>query len=417
MQRGRKVPVQVVFQDENCSSSCPSDTNIPCNNRSSAFVTAPKRALGDITNVAKSEKSNVGKKVSFKVGQQEKGDYTAVEKQAAESSKSSGSSQNKNTTQTCSQFSQFVSKLDQDFLKKSSRVAKKILEQSKDNLKVTIDSFADLALHDIDSSDRHDPQQVVAYVNRIIANHRRIERKFMPDPQYMMEQPDINERMRAILIDWLVDVHLKFKLLPETLYLTVNLIDRFLSLQHITRQKLQLVGVTAMLIASKYEEIYPPEVRDFEYITDKAYNKEEILSMEAIMLNILKFDLTIASSLNFLTRFLKAADADKQSMLFANYLLELCLSHYKMIRYEPSRMAASAVYLTGKLVGRFEWSDKTRTHSNYAATDLKTCSEEMLSILHSQNDPNLHLTAVKRKYSLQKFGEVSKISVDCLETL
>jgi len=416
MQRGRKVPVQVVFQDENCTSSYTSDSTMPNNNRTTAISTAPKRALGDITNVAKGEKSNVGKKVSFKVGQQEKGEVV-VEKQEVEPSKVSSNSQNKKHTEMSSQSVHSVSKVDQDLLKRSHRVAKKILEQSKDNLKVAIDSFAELALHDIDSSDRHDPQQVVPYVNRIIANHRRVERKFMPDPHYMMEQPDINERMRAILIDWLVDVHLKFKLLPETLYLTVNLIDRFLSLQHITRQKLQLVGVTAMLISSKYEEIYPPEVRDFEYITDKAYTKEEILSMEAIMLNVLKFDLTIASSLNFLTRFLKAADADKQSMLFANYLLELCLTHYNMIKYEPSRLAASSVYLTGRLVGGFEWSDKTRTHSNYSVADLKVCSQEMLSILRSQNDPHLNLTAVKRKYSLQKFGEVSKVSLDCSDVI
>jgi hypothetical protein len=86
--------------------------------------------------------------------------------------------------------------------------------------------------------------------------------------------------MRAILIDWLIEVHLKFKLLPETLFLTVNLIDRFLEKAVIQRTKLQLVGVTSMLIASKYEEIYAPEVRDFVYITDKAYSKEEILKME-----------------------------------------------------------------------------------------------------------------------------------------
>lgn len=86
--------------------------------------------------------------------------------------------------------------------------------------------------------------------------------------------------MRAILIDWLIEVHLKFKLLPETLFLTVNLIDRFLEKAIIQRTKLQLVGVTSMLIASKYEEIYAPEVRDFVYITDKAYSKEEILKME-----------------------------------------------------------------------------------------------------------------------------------------
>lgn len=86
-------------------------------------------------------------------------------------------------------------------------------------------------------------------------------------------QNDINEKMRAILIDWLIDVHLKFKLVPETLYLTVNLIDRYLSSNAIPRQKLQLVGVAAMLIATKYEEIYPPEVKDFEYVTDRAYNR------------------------------------------------------------------------------------------------------------------------------------------------
>lgn len=88
----------------------------------------------------------------------------------------------------------------------------------------------------------------------------------------MKYQQDINEKMRSILIDWLVEVHLKFKLLPETLFLTVNIIDRYLAKEQVVRSKLQLVGVTSMLIASKYEEIYAPEVRDFEYITDKAYD-------------------------------------------------------------------------------------------------------------------------------------------------
>jgi len=86
----------------------------------------------------------------------------------------------------------------------------------------------------------------------------------------MKNQSDINEKMRSILIDWLVEVHLKFKLFPETLFLTVNVIDKYLSLVDVHRTKLQLVGVSSMLIACKYEEIYPPEVRDFVYITDKA---------------------------------------------------------------------------------------------------------------------------------------------------
>lgn len=86
--------------------------------------------------------------------------------------------------------------------------------------------------------------------------------------------------MRAILVDWIIEVHLKFKLMPETLFITVSLIDRFLERVQIKRHNLQLVGVTAMLIASKYEEIYAPEVNDFVYITDNAYTKQQIFEME-----------------------------------------------------------------------------------------------------------------------------------------
>ena len=97
--------------------------------------------------------------------------------------------------------------------------------------------------------------------------------------------------MRAILVDWLVDVHAKFKLLTETLFLTVNIIDRYLSLKQITRARLQLVGVASLLITTKYEEIYPPNLNDFVYITDNAYTKEEILEMESDILCVLDFNL------------------------------------------------------------------------------------------------------------------------------
>ena len=169
-------------------------------------------------------------------------------------------------------------------------------------------------------------------------------------------QGDVNEKMRAILVDWLVDVHLKFKLMPETLFLTTNLIDRFLEAKQVTRKHLQLVrrgqrgrgaggeqrhpwpawaalaggtsascraalspaslresllppqvGVTAMLVASKYEEIWAPEVRDFVYISDRAYTRDQILNMEKIMLNVLRFNLTVPTPFNFLARFFKAA--------------------------------------------------------------------------------------------------------------
>lgn len=123
------------------------------------------------------------------------------------------------------------------------------------------------------------------------------------------KQTDINEKMRAILVDWLIEVHYKFKLMPETMFLTINLIDRYLERFDVLRTRLQLVGVTAMLIACKYEEIYAPEVRDFVYITDKAYTREEILQMEFSMLSTLDFNITSPSSFRFLERYAKIAQA------------------------------------------------------------------------------------------------------------
>merc|ERR1719456_682745 len=131
----------------------------------------------------------------------------------------------------------------------------------------------------------------------------REEHTFAACADYLESQPDINAKMRAILIDWLVEVHMKYKLKTETLFLAVNIIDRFLERKSMTRKKLQLVGVTGMLIAAKFEEIYPPEVRDFVYITDKAYTKEEILSMEVLMLTVLEFAVNCPTVAHFFERY------------------------------------------------------------------------------------------------------------------
>jgi len=95
--------------------------------------------------------------------------------------------------------------------------------------------------------------------------------------------------VRAILIDWILNVHLKFKLLPETLYITINLIDRFLSIQNIEKDRVQLLGISALLIASKYEEIYPPTVKDFVYISKNSFTTSQILDMETQILFLLEF--------------------------------------------------------------------------------------------------------------------------------
>ena len=129
---------------------------------------------------------------------------------------------------------------------------------------------------DIDDRDKDDPLCATAYVADMYNHFREKELTTSVRPGFMKSQSFINERMRSILVDWLVEVHLKFKLVPETLYLTINLIDRYLERKEVSRPKLQLVGVTCLLIASKYEEIYPPELRDLVYICDRAYTKNDV---------------------------------------------------------------------------------------------------------------------------------------------
>lgn len=141
-----------------------------------------------------------------------------------------------------------------------------------------------------------------------------------------LEGKEITGRMRGILVDWLSQVHVRFHLLPETLYMTVSLVDRFLQVScflfvliacsyelpfqevAIPKDKLQLLGVTAMFVASKYEEMYAPEIVDFVYITDTSVSKHDIRVMECVLLRTLKFKLGRPLPIHFLRRYSKAAN-------------------------------------------------------------------------------------------------------------
>lgn len=201
----------------------------------------------------------------------------------------------------------------------------------------------------------------------------KTESLFLPTYGYMKSQPDINDRMRGILIDWLIEVHLKFKLVPETLYLTVNLIDRYIEIEKVKRDKLQLVGVTAMLIACKYEEIYPPEVKDFVYITDNAYSNKEIMDMEYKMLKKFEFNVTVISSYRFIERFTKLSQDNESTFFLTQYMLELALIEYKMIKYRPSMLASGALYLAHKIMGKADaWPLKVEQYSGLKEKDVRT---------------------------------------------
>lgn len=223
-------------------------------------------------------------------------------------------------------------------------------------------------------------------------------------------QTDINEKMRSILIDWLVDVNVKFRLLPETLFLTINLIDRYLSKVKVSRNKLQLVGVSSLLIACKFEEIYPPSLKEYVAICDRAYTASEILDMEAHVLLSLDFELTHSSSLRFLERYSQIAEIDQKAYFFARYLLETVLLEYSLLKYKNSMLAAGAIFLVNKIFKKHGWTADLQHHTGYSEADVKPCAKDIYFTM--QNSEKLVLHAVKRKFSSQKFMEVSKYRIE-----
>lgn len=159
---------------------------------------------------------------------------------------------------------------------------------------------------DIDQMDGENPQLVAEYVKDIYKYLHQMERRFRISPTFL-DNKIVTSKMRSVLIDWLIQVHLKFHLLQETLYLCVQIIDAYLQAQDVSKMQLQLVGVTAMFLASKYEEMYVPAIDDFVYMTDNTYTKSEIRQMEISILKTLNFMFGKPLPLHFLRRFSKAA--------------------------------------------------------------------------------------------------------------
>lgn len=208
---------------------------------------------------------------------------------------------------------------------------------------------------DLDSEDLDDPLMVAEYVHDIFDYMKELEISTQPNPDYMKDQSELEWKMRGILVDWLLEVHTRFRLLPETLFLAVNIIDRFLSTKVVQLDRLQLVGVTAMFIASKYEEVLSPHVQNFRHVADDGFTEQEILSAERFVLSALDYDLSYPNPMNFLRRISKADNYDIQTRTLGKYLLEIgCLDH-RFIQYPPSHVAAAAMYLARLVLDRGEW--------------------------------------------------------------
>ncbi|XP_074332046.1 G2/mitotic-specific cyclin S13-7-like isoform X2 [Apium graveolens] len=264
-------------------------------------------------------------------------------------------------------------------------------------------------IENIDASDVDDELAAVEYVDDIYKYYKLTE----GDGQvhdYMPLQTDINSKMRSILIDWLVEVHRKFELMPESLYLTINIVDRYLSMKIVPRRELQLVGISSMLIACKYEEIWAPEVNDFIAISDNAYTREQVLLMEKSILAKLEWYLTVPTPYVFLVRYIKSSvpsDLEMENMVF--FLAELGLTHYTtVVTYCPSVIAASAVYAARYTLKKSpSWTDTLKHYTGYSEDQLRDCAKLLVSYHAALSESKLK--AVYKKFSRPEKGVVALV--------
>ncbi|XP_009079682.1 PREDICTED: cyclin-A1, partial [Acanthisitta chloris] len=251
---------------------------------------------------------------------------------------------------------------------------------------------------------------VEEYAEDIYQYLREAEIRFRPKPHYMKKQPDITTGMRAILVDWLVEVGEEYKLRTETLYLAVNFLDRFLSCMCVLRGKLQLVGTAAILVAAKYEEIYPPEVDEFVYITDDTYTKKQLLRMEQLLLKVLGFSLTAPTINQFLLQYIQRHEVCMRTENLARYLAELSLLQADpFLKYLPSQIAAAAYCLANYTVNRYFWPETLDAFTGYSLNEIVPCLTDLhktcLDVSHSQ------LQAIKQKYKHAKYLQVSLLDL------
>merc|ERR1711875_85359 len=229
---------------------------------------------------------------------------------------------------------------------------------------------------DIDAEDSSNPQLCTEYALEIYAYLKQLEKRGSVRPDFLSGCPT-SDKMRSVLVDWLVEVQIQFKLLQETLFLTVDTIDRFLAVEGKTihRSKLQLVGVSAMFLISKIEEVYAPAISDFVYITDHAYTDMDIRQMELRIIRALNFDLCQPISLNFLRRYSKAGEVDMLQHSLAKYTLEVCLLDYLLLSTPGSLLASAALCLSLLLLDpalTFEtvWNKTLTFYSGYSSKQV-----------------------------------------------
>ena len=220
-----------------------------------------------------------------------------------------------------------------------------IINTEKNPQSTQILSFS-LTYNDITITDLNSSFIPIEYVNEIWDSF--LEKEKYNNYSYeniIQKQTDIKEPMRCILIDWLISLQNKFFMKSKTLFLAINLIDRYLSQKAIIRTKFQLLGVTALFVACKYEEMYMKNINEFVDITAKTFDKYEILEMESELIDLVEFNLDLPLSLDFFGLLGIMYKFDKKEFRLGYFLLEAYLLSLQSCKYKQRQIGLAVCYI------------------------------------------------------------------------
>ncbi|EGI59239.1 CCNB3 protein, partial [Acromyrmex insinuator] len=249
---------------------------------------------------------------------------------------------------------------------------------------------------DFDVENWLDPYQISHYAMDIFEYLKGREHLFLIS-DYMDRQVCLSQWMRALLVDWMVEVQESFELNHETLYLAVKLVDLYLTKMTVGKETLQLLGAASLFIASKFDERIPPMVEDFLYICDGAYTQRELIKMEMNVLKVVNFDLGVPLSYRFLRRYARCAKVSMPTLTLARYILEHSLMDYTMIRFSDSKMAAAALLLALLMKDLGGWNPTLEYYSGYKLDDIRDICNLLNQSLHRKHKETLK--TVRSKYS------------------
>ena len=274
---------------------------------------------------------------------------------------------------------------------------------------------------DIDPCDMLDirnPQSVSEYVKPIFKLMKEQQSHFHPLKNYLDEK--VTKKTRAALVEWVTEVHFKFKLFPETLWITINIIDRYLAKRTVPAQQMQILGLAALLIASKYEDIYPPELKEMMKCASSLSaptslsTRNEVLNMESLILFHLGFDFSAPTPLRFIERFSKVANADEKTKHVALYVCELAAHDFDLVfKYSPSMLACVGMSIASKTTRGSMWFKVMEKEAGVREEEVKEIINHDFARIVDRIETDLGVKAVHKKYTQYALYEVAKVPLKC----